>query len=282
MRSNLIVATGVMFLTCGWSTTPTVASVLVGDSSLIGTLDYSDTFTLTGTVTTSSSQRVDGKAPGGDQPAGTNLNLETVYGSNPATAWHTSRFRFNKGADAVVGTADDRAATGDPATFAYGLRDHYVIQVDAMLSGDRLNFTDSPEGSSLISGAGALSVFIRKAGGPNASVGLYNVTYGEKNTGLSTGITDATTYHNFAIDFDHTANTLEVYVDQVSVGAVDLSTFMSGHFALPSGNAAYIGAGGSLDAMDNFQVGAPIPEPMSMIILASGLLGLLVYAWRRR
>lgn len=282
MRSKQFAATIALVLG-GWLGSPALAeTVAVGSSSLIGRLDYSDTFTLTGTDVNSATARVNGLAPGFDQPAGTNLNLEMAYQGNPTTTWYESHLRFSAGPDGVMGTQDDCAESGEPATFAYGLRSNYLMQVDAKLASDRFNFITSTTRSANIFDPNALSVFLRQVGVGAGSIALFNTAHGEAVTGLSTGVSDAG-FHNFAINFNHVANALTVYVDQRSVGTVDLATFASGNYSLSGKNAAYVGVGGwnSLNTMDNFQIGV-VPEPGTFISVATCFLTMLAYAWRKR
>lgn len=279
MRSHFVLVALVGMSACGSFGNSSLADcVFVGNSSLIHALDYSDTFTVTGTDTASSSQRVSGYAPGDDSPAGANLYLENNYG-NPNTSWCPARLRFYGD-----GSASDYALAGDIATFAYGRRRDYVVQVDAKLIYDRFNIATSSESSSSIFGVGATTFFLRRAndGYGHPCIGIFNSTYGETDTGLSTGVSDLN-YHNFAVEFNHNADTATIYVDQVSVGSLNLASFASGHYSLPTGNAAYIGIGAATadNVFDNFQVGA-VPEPASIIVLLMGLLGLLAYAWRKR
>jgi hypothetical protein len=270
--ARLIVPVAVFSMVAIWGATS--SAVLIGQSALIGDLDYADSFTLTGTNGASSSQRVNGLAPGFDQPAGTNLNLEQTF-SNPVTSWAPARLRFFSGADTLVGTNDDFALTGEVATFGYGLRSNYVLQVDAQLTGDRFNFTTSPISTSAITAAGAISIFIRPTDVALPSVGIFKPGEGELDTLLDTGILNAdNSYHNFAVNFNHVDNLIEVFVDELSIGIVDLDTFDGGAYSLPAGNAQFVGVGGSVEPMDNFQVGsvAVVPEPASIALWS--LLGL--------
>jgi len=62
-----------------------------------------------------------------------------------------------------------------------------------------------------------------------------------------------------------------LFVDEQSAGVIDLTTFAGGLYQNFS-NAA-VGAGGGLGAgenrtwTDNFQVGAPVPEPYGLVLL---------------
>ena len=69
--------------------------------------------------------------------------------------------------------------------------------------------------------------------------------------------------------------------------SIDGSVVGSGPYSLSwSAGDRYIGlgkiaGGGSTAFFDNLQLQS-IPEPSSMAILASALIGLLAYAWRKR
>lgn len=294
MRGKRIALALVVLASFGWFVADVRAEVLPGNSTLIGILDYSDTFTL-GTA----NRPTPLNTLGGHAPA-SYLIVETAYHGLPSVSFADDYLQFTRGgidtASTYPGnTGNSGAETGIAQsywginnTFAYGQRIDFVIQVDAINLYDRL---DIYSGSTLAGGKSdgpkALTVFIRKEGMGYPQISLYNPTYGEKNTGFTTDIANSDkTWHNFAVRFKKTdtVNELYFYVDQVLKGMLDLTTFESGHFANYSN--AYVGAshytGANYGWMDNFQIGAPIPEPSTLALLAAGAIGMLVYAWRKR
>ena len=157
------------------------------------------------------------------------------------------------------------------------------MQVDAVQTPDRI---DISSGAALgISAPESLSVFFRGDGSGNAS--LYN---GATDTGIQaeipgfdTGITAAGEWHNYAVRFDRPDQEIEIYVDEVSRGVVDLTTFAGGiyqgfaNFTVGAG-----GSGGNRVWTDNFQVGGdgpttgtqpvPHPDPGNLIGLPDNLV----------
>ena len=103
-------------------------------------------------------------------------------------------------------------------------------------------------------------------------------------TGLTTGLgTNPSTWHNYAVQFNLPAHTLSMYVDQALVGTVNTSVFAGGIYDNWGNGAIGFGGDGAHDILlDNVQVGAPVPEPATVVLLVTGLLGLLAYAWRKR
>ena len=132
-------------------------------------------------------------------------------------------------------------------------------------------------------------MFFRKTGS-TTEIGLYNASVGESNTGISSGVSAAHTWHNYAVRFNLAAGLLDIYTDQTLRGEVNLKTFDSGAYwnVVDASTNDYVSVGGNSASgtgmlwTDNFQVGAPMtPEPSSMVILLTGLIGLLAYAWRK-
>jgi hypothetical protein len=163
---------------------------------------------------------------------------------------------------------------------SYGLRPQYVVQVDAVQSGDRIDITSGPNPGTIFQ-PNSVSVFFRGDGSGNAS--LYN---GSTDTPIrsqpgyenfNTGITGSGQWHNYAVRFDQLAQQIELFVDEQSRGIVDLTTFAGGLYAGFSNGA--VGAGGGLGAgnnrtwTDNFQVGA-VPEPGAAAMIALGMMTL--------
>ena len=91
------------------------------------------------------------------------------------------------------------------------------------------------------------------------------------------GLAGSREWHNYAVRFDSTNKLIELYVDEASLGIVNLNTFAGGIYANFSN--ATVGAGGSPASgdrvwTDNFQVGG-VPEPASLAVLSLGALTLL-------
>lgn len=287
MRANRI-AMAVMFtvIGCGWILpgSSVNAEVLPGGSTLIGTLDYSDTFTVGTTV-----------RPDGLYNDNTNggYTLENAYGNPTATWTPTSAFSFNSSTTAVGSypgnTGNAGAATGmyqsgaGDASIAYTpARSHFVVQADAIIAGERVDIDSFANAGDGIGAANSLTVFFRRDGGAYPGIALYNGSGPEADTGLTTGIASTdNTWHNFAVDFNKSANTVSFYVDQALIGTKDLTTFGGGVFQAYSSNAVGIGVNW-INWADNFQVGSAVPEPGTLTVLITGLFGLLAYAWRKR
>ena len=256
------------------------AGVSVGSSTLIGQLQYSDTFTV-GTPA-----RPDGlynnNGSGG-------YNIETVY-STPAATWTPfSNFSFNSGGGSTCcGYPDNTGAAGGGSAAAsglaqsgggdfsipYGLSSKYVVQVDAVLPPDRLDIGSYNAAGDSIFAGNSLSVFFRRMGTPHPEIGLFNGAL-ESNSGFTTGILGSdTSWHNFAVEFDRPANSVAFYVDEVLRGSLNLTTFAGGVYQNYANNA--VGLGGTFVFWaDNFQVGAPVPEPATGGLAALASLALL-------
>ena len=269
-------------------------------SALIGVLDYSDTFT----------QSDQGGPPNRPntaavQPAPAYV-VQNTYG-NPAVNFQTAgqpagvaAFSFASdgpglvnGVPAYPGTSGAGSATGFTQTgsgvdygIPYGLRDEYIVQVDAVTVGDRIDITSGPNPGTIFQG-NSLSVFFRGNGSGNAS--LYN---GSVDTPIqttmpnfNTGIEGPGRWRNYAVRFDRIDQEIELYVNEVSVGIIDLNTFAGGLYANFSNGAVGAGAGLALGETrtwtDNFQVGAPVPEPGAAALLAVPLVAGLLRRRRR-
>lgn len=256
-------------------------------SDLIGVLDYSDTFTQT--AQGGPPNRPDTPAI---QPAAAYV-VQNTYG-NPAVNFRSqsqgagqAEFSFASDGPGLVdgnpvypGSSGAGSDTGITQTgggldygILYGLRNHYVVQVDAVAVGDRIDITSGGIPGTIFQ-ANSLSIFFRGDGSGNAS--LYN---GSLDTPIrnhipefDTGILGRGEWHNYAVRFDQGNSEIELFVDEQSVGVIDLTTFAGGLYQNFS-NAA-VGAGSGLAGgenrtwTDNFQVGAPVPEPGTFLLAA--------------
>lgn len=272
---------------------PVPGGVTVGSSTLIGTLDYSDTFTFT------EFGGIEGR-PGGGFPVGfPGINVEDNHG-NPPRAWSDVKWSLNTDADAFTGYPGGSGAGSDTGFtqtggggdwgIEYGLREQFVVQVDAVQTTDRIDITIGGARDTIAPPNG-LAVFFRPPGTPYAEIGLYNGA-AEVDTGLTSGVPGAAQWHNYAVSYDLPNRTLEFFVDEVSRGAIDIDTVGGGAFngMSVSNGAVSVGFAGSgrtdvgqpghfnIGWTDNFQVGGtgvalePHPDPGNIPNLPAGLV----------
>lgn len=238
------------------------AGVPVGQSALLGASDYSDTFTL-GTAS----------RPGifhYTNPDAVDAYYNVESGS-PVVQWRrTSNFSFNIAGNTVgeyPGSTGNAGASsglaqsgGNSFNFAYGKRDHFIVQADALFVCDHVMLGCYANVGDQRGAANSLAVLFRRG-----AISLHNGT--ETATGLSTGIAAAdSTWHNFAVEFDKTFNLLSFYVDEALVGTLDLVTFAGGLYKNYSNAAVGAGVSGYVGWVDNFQVGAPAVSVSSLLI----------------
>jgi len=237
--------------------------------SLIGAVDYADTYTINSARTVGLFNDNSGGA----------YNVE-ICGTNAPAAWIPYSFTFTTPASSsdptILGAAVGNAGAstgfiqsgGNDCGFAYGLRSNYVIQLDCILPDDRLDITMQPSFGGMFD-AKALNIFLRRDSSVRnygmAGIGIYNVSVGENavydaNGQLVLTGVDDNNWHNFAVNFDQLNNKLYIYVDRVLKTTVDLNTFRNGNYKTYSNTSAAWG-GASRDGhdyyIDNFQVGAP-------------------------
>ncbi len=265
------------------------AAVAVGESSLIGQLQYSDTFTIGAGGATAERQGY--AAQTFPLPAGVDA-VENNYG-NPARVWGAGPFsiatdaaNFPTASAPFPGTSGAGSDTGFTQrggngdwSIEYGLSSVFLIQFDYIQQPDRVDVSIGTSGGN-IGGAGNLSIFIRTTSHPNfPEVGIYNGTVGEFNTGLTSGIAAANEWNNYAIRVDIPGQKIEVYTNEVSRGIIDIATLNGGAY-VPFLDNSFVGIGGAGNDRqwsDNFQVGLPVPEPG-----VAGFLALSGLAWLRR
>jgi len=258
---------------------PGGCGVTVGNSSLIQWLDLSDTFT--------------GYADGGSnsyrvyvpaiQPWQAYV-VENVYGhasrswsnafsfasdrnpSNPGLVDGSPPFPGNPSVNENVsgsGTITGFTQTGNTVDYGvlYGLRNRFVVQFDAVQPYDRVDITVSNTQGGIADAQG-LSVFFRRPTAGLPQIGLYRAGVGETDTGLTSGITGYT-WNNYAVYFDRITNRIEIFVNEVSRGVIDLNTFAGGAYKDFSIRAVNLGAspgsGGNRVWTDNAQIGLRQP-----------------------
>lgn len=240
--------------------------VAVGSSTLISSADYSDSFTIGAEATIV--DRESYPVQGFPLPAGVDI-VENNHGNadqfwGPANWSIATDLAVNHGATGYPGgtgagseTGFTQRGGGGDWSIPYGLRDVFVVQTDFVQTGDRVDITvgDTP---SNIFGANNLSVFFRKTG-QATEIGLFNGGVGEVNTGFTSEIPNATLWNNYALKVDIPNDSIEIFVNEVSRGVIDLTIFADGAFAgILNNSFVGVGAAGS-DRLwtDNFQVGAP-------------------------
>lgn len=269
------------------------AGIAVGASRLIGTLDYSDTFT-----GTDAGGRPNRPYIAAVQPDAAYL-VENTYGKPAISFDKGAGFSFAADSAGTPGLVDGVPAypsslapnasragsdggftqTGGGIDYAIpynGLRSSYVVQVDGVQVGDRIDIS-SGASAGIFSGS-SLSVFFRGDGSGNAS--LFNGTTDTPIQSLmptfNTGITGAGQWYNYAVRYDMPRHEIELFVNQNSLGTINLLTFAGGIYDGFSNQ--FVGAGAGLAAgenrtwTDNFQVGSVIPEPGCAGLVLAGLV----------
>ena len=256
-----------------------------GSSSLIKQLDFSDKFT--GAPDGSSNAlRVYVAAV---QPAGAYV-VENSHG-NVGRSWANASFSFASdrnpsdpgfvpGGLAYPGNTpvnENTSGSGSISGFTqtgggvdygitYNLRNKYTVQFDAVQTTDRVDIaTGNTAGS--ISSADGVSVFFRTTGHGAGEIGIFRAGVGETVSGLTSGIA-GNTWNNYAVAFDRTTNSIEMFVNEVSRGKLDLNTFAGGNYANFGTGAVSVGASGSDRTWtDNAQVGSSLstPGPNSLV-----------------
>ena len=306
-------------------TGPGGRGVTVGESSLIGTVDFSDTFTGTADGSVNPNRPYQAAV----QPAPAYI-VESTYGKPNQQNFSTggaSTASFSFAADKAgtpglvngntqtpypgssgAGSATGFTQTGGGVDYGlnYGLRDNYIVQVDATGSPDRIDITSAPFAGSIFQ-RNSLTVFFRGQAASDTvngnNVSLFTSVIDPNTNELvnrdtplrgqpgyenfSTGLAGNRQWNNYAVRFDRANNQVEIYVNEQSLAVVNLLTFAGGIYANFSGDA--VGAGGSPGGgnriwTDNFQVGSvappPVPEPGSLAL--AGLAGGAMLLRRRR
>jgi MYXO-CTERM domain-containing protein len=216
-------------------------------------------------------------------PAGVDA-VENNHG-NPARFWGTTNwsiatdsavnpggFGYPGGNGAGSDTGMTQRGGGGDWSIEYGLRDVFVVQSDFVQLPDRVDFTIGATASNIF-GAGNISIFFRTTGHPSfPEIGIFNGAV-ETNTGLTSTIPVANAWNNYALLVNVPNDTIEVFVNEVSRGVIDLNTIGGGAYndILNNGFVGSGGAGADRLWSDNFQVGGDIPEPAPAML---GLLGL--------
>jgi MYXO-CTERM domain-containing protein len=263
-------------------------TVLAHSSSLIGTYDYSDDFTGFANGGTNSARIYQAAV----QPAAAYI-VQNTYG-HPSVNFESStrpgtgqgEFSFTNGNAATGGFVagspaypgnESGSATGFTQTggggdwgVPYGFRTNYVVQFDSVSTDDRVDISSGATRG--IFGTSSLSIFFRNTGG----LSLFNGTTDTPIAGFVSGVTAAGQWHNYAVRFDTVGKKVEIYVDQVSRGVLDLTTIAGGIYQNFSNATVSVGGAGDREWTDNFQVGSAVPEPGSAVlgVAALGLFGL--------
>ena len=136
---------------------------------------------------------------------------------------------------------------------------------------------------------GAIGSFIDNAGGAGTSEAVLNTWNTNGSHNVDTFPLAAATWQNMTAEYDLTAsnvaNVVKVYQDGTLVGSASSlqggapASFLSDKFFIGAqgGSVGFIGEIGYLKIE-----GQPIPEPSAIVLVTTGLIGVLCYAWRKQ
>ena len=139
--------------------------------------------------------------------------------------------------------------------------------------------------------AGTISVSLNEVGAGTTRAAMYGGGYIDDIFTHNHGDTNST-WDNLAVVYDLTtavsADSLTVYNNGNGTGYTENygtvpSSFIDNWFAIggASNDGMTFSGAGMIGQLDRLTIES-IPEPTSMIMLTTGLIGLLAYAWRRR
>lgn len=248
---------------CGAMTRMAMGGVAVGESTLVGDLMWSDTFTIAGRCNDGYYNWVG---------EGVSARVDHVYALERmagGTQWRRpSGFSFNTPASAVAeyggnSTGNDGAAGGFAQSgggaedglvvFRGVLPSRVIFQADARFTCDCFRiatcYSDIPWR------ANSFIVNFPRNGSSEISVSAYGGA--AVATGLTTGVDDANTaWHNYAVIFDRAAQRVEVFVDEERRGVIDLAGL--GLAMRTDDSLVGFGYPGYVGWVDNVQAGVPV------------------------
>jgi hypothetical protein len=264
------------------SSGPGGIGVAVGSSSLISTVQYSDTFTI-GTDYNTGSRNGTTYAVGNYPLSTEQAVLESAYNANHAATsptWLTTAFSLNNDNHYVdvntngspfyqtypgssgAGSATGFTQTGLAATttetngsitlkyeedhsIAYSGSNNFVVQGDAVQTDDRIDVNIGSTQDSILSSDG-LSVFFRAGGGAN-SIGIWNANLHETFAPFQATNLTLNQWNNYAVGFNLSTDTLSIYTNEHLDGTINLATFDGGAYLaqLDANSTNYVGIGGS-------------------------------------
>ena len=206
-----------------------------------------------------------------------NFDTDTV-GANPVAEVGT--WTFWNGSNVLVADAADPGPVSSPNYLT-------VIRDAGVDGGAYANFTGQSDPNDVVraefdwyaNGAYSAQIqFLSPAGGYFTYFSLANDGTVTSGANVVKQV-DTEEWHNIAIEYSPTATTCDVFIDNVlegdDVGVAGAgSNFGQILFYTTSTT-------GATTHYDNVQVSI-VPEPSSVALLLSGLVGLLAYAWRKR
>jgi hypothetical protein len=264
--------------------------VAVGTSDLIGTVQYSDTFTI-GTGAGTGTRNGETYTVGGYPLDTTEAIVESAFNNSQSSpSWDPYAFSLNNDTHYVdvttngapffqtypgssgagsasgftqTGVGNDTTEVSGPTTIhntedhsiAYAAGSNFVVQADAVQTNDRIDINIGNTQDTILSSDG-LSIFFRASGGSN-SIGLWNVGVGETDTTFGSLNVTLNKWNNYAVGFNLNTDVLSIYTNEVLDGTIDLATFDGGAYAdvIDAHSADYVGVGGHVSVANGDQIG---------------------------